>query len=195
MTRDKRGLLFKKKKHQDTVYVNRRYEGTSGYAYRPNREVHHHHHYSNYPGNQQTYQYQPVPSNEYHHYHGAYQPSYSSQGSGYYSAGGYSSSQTGYYPPPPPVNYGDGGYAHYGGVGGYSGPPPPQQQVPINTVPVATGHNSVDRGQGAAAVNNIAIIHARAGSSNNLVGSESKVLPKPLPIDIEDALDLMQQEE
>jgi len=188
LSRDKRHLLFKKLNEHggsDTVYVNRRYEGSSSVGYQPpRREVHHHHHYS-YPPPQQSYQQYPAPSNEYHHYHGA-SSGYQQQGYGSsYQNGGYVAASSGNYYSPP--NYGDGGYAHYGSYGGQ-----PQQ---ISSAPVATAQNKVDRGQGAAAVNNIAIINARAGSSNNLVESESKILPRPLPVDVEDALNNWTQEE
>ncbi|ODM93909.1 hypothetical protein Ocin01_12775 [Orchesella cincta] len=190
--RDKRGLFKKYKKGGETIVVNRNYEQQSGVTghYRQ-REVHHHH-YSNPPPAGPTYVERPypvpVPNNEYHHYHG-YQNQGAYSGGGAYSAGGgYSAggfaSGSNYYQKPS-YSYGDGGYAHYGGAGGYDHPPAHL------TAPVAAGHNQVDRGQGAAAVNNIAIIHARAGSSHSSSSatSESKTLPRPLPVDIDDILD------
>lgn len=71
-----------------------------------------------------------------------------------------------YYPPRYGGDYYGGNYYNnYGGYGDYNGVPP--QSGPIRVKPQASGHNAVDRGQGAAAVNNIAIIHARKGQSGN----------------------------
>jgi len=182
LSRDKRDL-FKKKHgvHSDTVYVNRRYEGsTADVGYLPSREVHYHHYsYPPPPASvivEQPYQpYYPVPSHDYHHYHGGYQQGYASHGSTYYS-GGYSAGGSGsnYHPQ---QNYGS-----------YGASPPPQQEV--SAVPLASGQNTVDRGQGAAAVNNIAIIRARSGSSNDLV-SESE--SKPLPNQLKYALNMLEE--
>jgi hypothetical protein len=179
--RNKRHLFFKKGKGQsDSVVINRHYsEGVVGYDQRPNREVHHHHHYGNNPRPQQPTYYDQGwerPS-QGHHYHGGYEGGYASQQSGYYSGGYSGSSGSGYSKP----NYGNGGYAQYG-------PPPQRESGPVGATPVGTSHNNVDRGQGAAAVNNIAIIHARAGSSthNHNGPEEPKTLPKPMGMDFED---------
>jgi len=146
-TRGKRHLMFKKYKKGKGEYEH----GTVGYDTNPPREVHYHH-YDRQPQQpsyvEHRWEPRPAPPRpiqpEYHHYHGHNEGSYAHQGSGYYQ-GGYG----GYYSRP--------GYGQYG----------PQESGPVGAAPVGQSHNNVDRGQGAAAVNNIAIIHARAGSSSH----------------------------
>jgi len=173
-TRNKRHLLFKKYKKGggESITINRHYEQGSSYDNRPGREVHHHHHFNQYPQapsyvDQHYYEPRPRPSQqEYHHYHGHNEGGYAHQGSGQYS-GGYSSG--GYYASRP-------SYGQYG--------PPPAESGPVGANPVGQSHNAVDRGQGAAAVNNIAIIHARAGVSHN--HGQPEELSKQIPMDLED---------
>jgi len=153
VTRTKRGLFFKKGKGERVVYNNRQYEhGFEAYGPRPGREVHHHHHYSQYPQapsyGEQGWGWNPRPAPNQQEYHHYHGHNQGSSG------------------------YGNGGYGQYEGQ--YGGQ---QQGSSVGAEPAATGHNNVDRGQGAAAVNNIAIIHARAGTHAGNHAQESNDSP------------------